>query len=93
MRGLVAFIRPAGKNSGSVDTCGVLNLHGWPGLMGGVAAIFVVDGISKSTQIKGIVISIVLALITGYIAGKILSAFGSRTKVYDDCEEFVEAEA
>ena len=30
----------------SVDTCGVLNLHGWPGLMGGIAAIFVVDGIS-----------------------------------------------
>lgn len=76
----------------SVDTCGVLNLHGWPGLMGGIAAIFVVDGISKSTQIKGIAISIVLALITGYITGKILSAFGTRTQAYDDCEEFVEAE-
>lgn len=76
----------------SVDTCGVLNLHGWPGLMGGIAAIFVVDGISKSTQIKGIAISIVLALIAGYITGKILSAFGTRTQAYDDCEEFVEAE-
>ena len=60
--------------------------------MGGIAAIFVVDGISKSIQIKGIAISIVLALIAGYITGKILSAFGTRTQAYDDCEEFVEAE-
>jgi len=76
----------------SVDSCGVLNLHGWPGLMGGIAAIFVVDGISKSTQIKGIAVSILVALITGYITGKILSIFGRRTYAYDDCEEFVEAE-
>jgi len=76
----------------SIDTCGVFNLHGLPGLMGGIAAIFVVNGINKSTQIKGIVISIVVALITGYITGKILSAFGRRTQAYVDCEEFVETE-
>lgn len=76
----------------SVDTCGVLNLHGWPGLMGGLAAVFVVDGISKATQIKGIGISIVVALAAGYITGKILAALGRRAQAYDDCEEFVEAE-
>jgi ammonium transporter Rh len=77
----------------SVDTCGVLNLHGWPGLMGGIAAVFVVDGINKSTQLKGIGISIVIALVAGYITGKILSTFGRRTQAYVDFEEFVEAEA
>jgi ammonium transporter Rh len=77
----------------SVDTCGVLNLHGWPGLMGGIAAVFVVDGISKSTQIKGIVISIIVAIAAGYITGKILSVFGRRSKAYVDSEEFAEAEA
>lgn len=77
----------------SVDTCGVLNLHGWPGLMGGIAAVFVVDGISKSTQIKGIAISIVVAMATGYTTGKILSAFGRRSQAYVDSEEFAEAEA
>ena len=77
----------------SVDTCGVLNLHGLPGLMGGIAAMFVVDGISKSTQIKGIAISIVVAIAAGYITGKILSAFGRRSQAYVDSEEFAEAEA
>ena len=77
----------------SIDTCGVLNLHGWPGLMGGVAAISVVDGICRTTQIKGIVVSVVVALAAGYITGKILSVFGRRSDAYADSEEFVEAEA
>ena len=76
-----------------IDTCGVLNLHGWPGLMGGIAAVFVVDGINKSNQLKGIAATIVVALVTGYITGKILSAFGRKAHVYADYDEFVEAEA
>jgi ammonium transporter Rh len=76
-----------------IDTCGVLNLHGWPGLMGGLAAVFVVDGINKSNQLKGIAITIIVALVAGYITGKILSAFGRKALVYADSDEFVEAEA
>ncbi len=76
----------------SVDTCGVVNLHGWPGLMGGIAAVFVVDGINVSTQLKGIAISILIALIAGYMTGKILSIFGRRIEAYVDAEEFVDAE-
>jgi ammonium transporter Rh len=76
-----------------VDTCGVLNLHGWPGLMGGIAAVFVVDGINKSAQFKGIGISILIAIVTGYVTGKILSAFGRRNSSYLDSEEFADAEA
>lgn len=76
----------------SVDTCGVLNLHGWPGLMGGIAAIFVVNGIDKSIQFKGIGISIFIAIVAGYITGKILPVFGRRRSPYLDSEEFADAE-
>lgn len=75
-----------------IDTCGVLNLHGWPGLMGGIAAVFVVSGIDKSVQFKGIGISIFIAIIAGFVTGKILSAFGRRSSSYLDSEEFVDAE-
>ncbi|NQT29683.1 MAG: ammonium transporter [Candidatus Saganbacteria bacterium] len=75
-----------------VDTCGVMNLHGLPGLMGGIAAIFVVKGISNTTQLSGIAIMLVIALATGFITGKILALFGRRTVPYVDAEEFVDVE-
>ena len=75
-----------------IDTCGVLNLHGWPGLMGGLAAVFVVGGLNKSTQLKGIGITIIAALAAGYITGKILSAFGRKAEVYEDSDEFADVE-
>jgi ammonium transporter Rh len=71
-----------------IDTCGVMNLHGLPGLMGGVSAVFVIDGISKGTQLAGIGITIVVAVTCGFIAGKIVSILGRRTDPYDDSEEF-----
>jgi len=76
-----------------IDTCGVLNLHGMPGLMGGLAAVFVVEGINKSNQLKGIAITIIVALVAGYITGKVLSAFGRKAIVYADSDEFAEVEA
>ena len=76
-----------------VDTCGVMYLHGLPGLMGGVAAIFIVKGLSIFTQLKGIGITIGIALIAGYVAGKILALFGRRIEPYMDSEEFLDVEA
>lgn len=77
----------------TVDTCGVLYLHGFPGLFGGVAALFVVSGITMSTQMAGIVITIAIASNTGLLSGKIISFFGRRATSYCDDEEFeVEAE-
>ncbi len=71
-----------------IDTCGVMYLHGLPGLMGGIAAIFVIDGISAGTQLTGIGITIVVAITSGFISGKIVSILGRRTYPYNDSEEF-----
>lgn len=71
-----------------VDTCGVLHLHGLPGLFGGLAAMLAVDGINKGTQVKGIIITILLSIISGLIVGKIISLFGRREVPYIDSEEF-----
>ena len=71
-----------------VDTCGVSNLHGIPGLLGGLAALIFVGGIDKGAQGLGIGITIAIALVTGLIAGKILSLTGHRSRSYDDSEEF-----
>ena len=69
-----------------IDTCGVMYLHGLPGLLGGIAAVFVVKG-TLSTQFAGIGISVVIAILAGFIAGKILSVLGRRTAPYLDSEE------
>ena len=74
-----------------IDTCGVHNLHGMPGLLGGIIAIFVVPDAAKS-QIIGIVFTVVLALVCGLISGNIIKFTGSKVKIYEDCDEFAEAE-
>jgi ammonium transporter Rh len=71
-----------------IDTCGVMNLHGMPGLLGGIAAIFIVNGLNKGSQMTGIGITILVAVVAGFIAGKIISMLGRRNKPYDDTEEF-----
>lgn len=74
-----------------VDTCGVHNLHGMPGLLGGVAAIFVVPGIAKA-QLTGIVITVVIALAGGLLGGYIIQATGAKHIVYEDGDEFANAQ-
>ncbi|MBW8002745.1 MAG: ammonium transporter [Planctomycetes bacterium] len=71
-----------------IDTCGVLNLHGLPGLMGGLAAIFVVKDINTSAHLMSIGMTIAISLIAGYFAGIIISVFGRRVEAYVDSEEF-----
>jgi hypothetical protein len=67
----------------TVDTCGVHNLHGMPGLFGGVAAIFVVPGIAKP-QIIGIAVTVLLALLSGIIGGYLIRATGAKQMAYED---------
>lgn len=70
-----------------VDTCGVHNLHGMPGLLGGIIAIFIVPGILKA-QVIGILITVVLAFASGSVAGFIIKATGKKQLVYEDKDEF-----
>ena len=70
-----------------VDTCGVHNLHGMPGLLGGLIAILVVPGIFK-TQISGILVTVVLALAGGFLSGFIIRATGKKQMAYEDADEF-----
>ena len=75
----------------AVDTCGVTNLHGLPGLFGGFVAIFIVKSIDTKGQIVGIIFTVVFALVSGFITGKIISLFGHRRKSYEDKAEFEDA--
>ena len=75
-----------------VDTCGVHNLHGMPGLLGGIVAIFVIPGIAKA-QLSGIVFTVVLAIGGGIGCGFIIRALGAeKQEAYEDDEEFIRTE-
>jgi ammonium transporter Rh len=73
-----------------VDTCGVHNLHGMPGLLGGLIAIIVVPGVAVA-QLVGVVFTVVLAFAGGTLAGYIIRLTGSKEAVYEDEEEFTAA--
>lgn len=72
----------------TVDTCGVLYLHGLPGLFGGLVALFVVAGIDMGAQLTGIVVTAVIAACAGLVTGKVLAIQGRRAVPYVDAEEF-----
>ncbi|MBP6491457.1 MAG: ammonium transporter [Clostridia bacterium] len=71
-----------------VDTCGVHNLHGMPGLLGGLCGILVVPGAAKA-QIVGILFTVAFALIAGVISGMIIRATGKKELAYEDEDEFL----
>jgi ammonium transporter Rh len=70
-----------------VDTCGVHNLHGMPGLLGGVVAIFVIPGVAAA-QLAGIVFTVLFALSAGIGSGYLIKATGSKVAEYEDADEF-----
>lgn len=69
------------------DTCGVHNLHGMPGILGGLSAI-VVTG-RPSVQILAILCTLVAALLMGRIAGLIIGLLGTKEIPYSDEDEFL----
>ncbi|HHH75660.1 MAG TPA: ammonium transporter [Phycisphaerae bacterium] len=68
------------------DTCGVLYLHGIPGLFGGLVAL----GCTKSpaSQLMAIAISAGIALVGGVVIGKVLALLGRHADSYNDEAEF-----
>ena len=75
------------KATGGVDTCGVHNLHGMPGLFGGLTAAGLVA--APLWQLGGVFLTMVLALAAGLVVGFIVSTVGGKKKTpYDDEEEF-----
>ena len=75
-----------------IDTCGVTNLHGLPGLLGGLAALPIIHGLNMQGQLMGILITVVLAFVTGLVTGKILPMLGRKVEAYEDSDEFIDAE-
>lgn len=75
-----------------VDTCGVTNLHGIPGIFGGLVAIFVADGLNAGSQLTAIGITIAVAAVAGLISGKLVSLTGKHEDIYNDEAEFEDAE-
>ncbi len=75
------------KGIRKVDTCGVLYLHGLPGLFGGLASLVVVSKVHFGAQITGIIITIIISLIAGLIVGKIVSLIGKISEPYEDKAE------
>lgn len=83
------FIQPMLESKAkTIDTCGVHNLHGLPGLLGGFSAILIVPGIAVA-QLTGIGITLALALIGGVIAGALIKLTGTTKQAYEDSHEFI----
>jgi ammonium transporter Rh len=72
-----------------VDTCGVHNLHGMPGILGGLIAILVVPNIAVA-QVSGIIFTVIIAFVTGAVGGFIIRLTGEKKQPYEDSEEFTE---
>lgn len=69
------------------DTCGVHNLHGMPGILGGLTGIIITGG--AGVQIMGIVSTLIIAFIGGKVTGLIIDLLGTKEIPYSDEEEFI----
>jgi ammonium transporter Rh len=74
------------NKTGVWDTMGVHNLHGVPGIVGGLTPI--VLGFGAGTQAIAVVGTLVIALVLGLISGFILRLMPKPTKMLDDAEAF-----
>ncbi|MFH1845161.1 MAG: hypothetical protein ABIF77_18400 [bacterium] len=57
-------------------------------LLDGLAAMVCVGGIDRGAQGLGVVIAVVVVLVTGLVAGRILALTGHRNRPYEDSEKF-----
>ena len=78
------------KLTGGVDTCGVHNLHGMPGVFGGLVAMGLVA--FPLWQLAGIALTVILAVTMGVVVGFVVSKLGRNEMPYEDKEEFILSE-
>jgi ammonium transporter Rh len=71
------------------DTCGINNLHGMPGLLGGAAAIFITG--KAGTQLSAIVVTVCIAFICGKITGTVIAFLSKKELPYNDKDEYIVA--
>jgi len=82
----------------SLDTCGINNLHGMPGIFGALFSALIPLWLSSSdvgkpgNQIAGLVGTLVVSIATGALTGFILKMVGSPVAAFND-ESFWECEA
>ncbi len=81
------FLLPLLEKARIFDTCGVHNLHGLPGLMGGLSALLLVPGIAGA-QLTGIGITLGIAIVGGLVAGALIRITGTTKEPYEDSVEF-----
>lgn len=75
-----------------LDSMGVNNLHGLPGIFGGLIAI-VLTNAPAGTQLAATFGAVAIALVTGLITGGILRLLGRPSIAMDDAETFAMADA
>src|SRR5699024_5876893 len=75
-----------GAATGVLDSMGVHNLHGIPGIIGGLAPLLVVG--AGGQQVLAVGGTLVLALATGAVTGLILRLFKRPAVMLDDAESF-----
>ena len=69
------------------DTCGVHNLHGMPGILGGLSGMFFAN--SPGVQFTGILITVIIAFSLGKVAGVLIRLMGQKEIAYSDDDEFL----
>ena len=77
---------------GIYDTCGILNLHGLPGLFGGIFSILVLLVNHRyddaGIQLLYLIITLVISIISGLITGLILKSMSSPEIIFQDINYF-----
>lgn len=69
------------------DTCGVHNLHGMPGILGGLSGILITG--NAGIQLGGIVTTVIIAFVLGNLSGILIRLFGQKEIPYSDEDEFL----